>query len=213
MSREQIKRAFEQLLEHVEGDVNGLQEEGARQLRFGNYDSARDVIREAERVASFRKKIKALQNEWVRLDYRPRPGGDRHAADSATFSGERTPEEAFRRPILESIHQKGGQASLEEVLSDIQQKFEALLNDYDKLPLPGMPERTRWQNTVIWCRNALIEEEYLTPHPTTGMLELTPKGQTALSKEGDIPRAEPQVSNGPAPLSEKKSPQNTVRRF
>lgn len=213
MSREQVKWAFEQLLEHIENDVNGLQEEGTRQLRFGNYDSARDLIREAEKVASFRKKIKTLQSEWVRWDYRHRPGGDKHHAEGVAFSGERTPEEAFRRPILECFREKGGQASMDEVLSDIHQKFDAVLNEYDKLPLPGMPEQRRWQNTVIWCRNALIEEEYLTNHATPGMLELTPKGQAALSKEGDIPRAEPQVPNGPAPKSEHISTKSTVQRF
>jgi hypothetical protein len=93
-------------LEEIELVANRLNEAGADAFRTGDFDATRRAIEEAERLADFREKVKALQREWAGL-----PTGElkvRKPRTPRTAQGRlgrelRTPEEAFRRPILETL--------------------------------------------------------------------------------------------------------------
>ncbi len=50
--------------------------------------------------------------------------------------GLRTPEEAFRIPILETLIELGGSGHAGEVLDRVESKMNNVLNSYDKEPLP-----------------------------------------------------------------------------
>lgn len=68
--------------------------------------------------------------------------------------GLRTPEDAFRRPILEALVELGGRAPIGKVLERVEQKMKGVLNQYDYEPLPSDPRSPRWRNTAQWCRRA-----------------------------------------------------------
>jgi hypothetical protein len=116
MNSNEVNTAFEILIEEIELIANNLNEEGAKAIKAGSYDVARRLMDEAERLADFREKVRALQKEWASLQ--PRHGSSvTYASRKVTNSkarlprGLRTPEDAFRRPILEALVELGGEAN------------------------------------------------------------------------------------------------------
>lgn len=191
MSHKMINRTFEMLLEQVEESIGSLNERGAGAFRFGDYEGARHLLGDAEGITYFRQKVKALQGEWQALFYNQ---NNVLAADpdpaAATPRGLRTPEEKFRLPILESLIELNGSASYEQVLELVEQKLEAVINDYDCESLPGDPKMLRWKNTAIWCRNALLREELLTPDTQPGIWQISEPGRAWVAEmNGEVPEA------------------------
>jgi hypothetical protein len=132
--------------EEIEVVANGLNETGAEAFRSGDYERARQAIEEATRLAEFRRKIKSLQKEWADLtahQVRGRRKPTRPKRTERLPSGLRTPEDAFRRPILEALVELGGSAPIGEVLDRVEDKMRNLLNQYDYKFLPSGPKSVR----------------------------------------------------------------------
>jgi len=156
--RNEVNEAFEILLEEIEAVANALNETGAEAFQAGDYAKARNAIEEATRLAEFREKIKGLQKEWTALSSagsrvgRPRRRGPR----ARLPRGLRTPEDAFRRPILEALLELGGRAAIGDVLDAVGRRMRGKLTKYDFQSLPSDPRSIRWRNTAQWCRNSLV---------------------------------------------------------
>jgi hypothetical protein len=89
--------------------------------------------------------------------------------------GLKTPEIAYRKPILEAIYELGGKASVAEILKNVEIKMKSLLNDFDYQRLPS--GETRWSNTAKWERKTLVKKEgLLKTNSPKGIWELTEKG-------------------------------------
>jgi hypothetical protein len=186
MNRNEVNIAFEILLEEIEFVANQLHESGAAALRAGDYEKARQAIDEATRLAEFRAKVRALQNEWAGLVSRglKAPGAKpRRTARERLQRGLRTPEDAFRRPILESLVELGGSAPIGEVLERVGARMKGVLNQYDCQPLPSDPRSVRWKNTVQWCRNTLVREGLMKSDSPHGIWEITEAGRKWLLHE------------------------------
>ena len=124
----EVHAAFEILLEEIEAIVSGLNESGAEAFRTGDYDKARQAVAQAESLADFRDKIKALQREWNTLSnsIKEPMAGKRKITRrfiSRLPRGLRTPEEAFRIPILETLIELGGSGRAGEVLDRVESKM------------------------------------------------------------------------------------------
>lgn len=188
MNKNEINTAFEILLEEIELVANQLNESGADAFRGGDYDKARQAIEEATRLADFREKVKALQREWTGLAARGlkvRQQKPRRTAKGRLERGLRTPEEAFRRPILEALAELNGSATVGEVLSRVEQTMKDVLNEYDREPLPSDPRTVRWKNTAQWCRNTLVGEGLIENDSPHGVWEISEQGYKWLTKEGN----------------------------
>ncbi len=98
--------------------------------------------------------------------------------------GHGTPEEAFRRPILETLHKLGGSASIHDALEMVEEKMKARLTvvDYGKLLRSG---EVRWKNTAKRARKRLRDEELLKPVSRKGIWELSAKGREELERIKD----------------------------
>jgi hypothetical protein len=186
METNEVNAAFEILLEEIESVANALNETGADAFRSGDYDRARQAIEESTRLSEFREKLKALQKEWAGLSTQRwktrarkamRPGKGRLAR------GLRTPEEAYRKPILEALMELGGSAPVSEVLDKVELKMKDVLNAYDREPLPSDPRSVRWRNTAQWCRTTLVREGLMKRDSPYGIWEISKEGQRWLQKE------------------------------
>ncbi len=187
MDKNEVNEAFEILLEEIEAVANALNEAGAEAFRAGDYDKARSLIEEATRLAEFREKVKALQKEWLGLFARV-PRQKRQTGQKAKRRlprGLRTPEDAFRRPILEALVELGGRAPIGEVLNRVEQKMEGVLNRYDYESLPSDPRSPRWRNTAQWCRNTLVREGLMKSDSPHGIWEIAEEGQKWLMRQGN----------------------------
>jgi len=186
MDRNEVTAAFEIVLEEIETVVDGLNQDGAAAFQKGDYDTARSLIEIATRLTEFRGKVRGLQKEWdnifsARIPRKP----SKRKRFPRLQRGLRTPEDAFRRPILETLMEMGGFAPVEQVLDRIGEKMKAILNDYDRQPLPSYPNTVRWRNTAQWCRNALVQEGLLKADSPRGVWEISNRGREAL-KRGEV---------------------------
>jgi hypothetical protein len=150
MRGNEVNTAFEILLEEIELVANSLNEEGAEAFRKGDYERARRSIEEATRLAEFREKVKALQKEWATLGAKraKREMKTRRTGKGRLPRGLRTPEEAFRRPILKALVELGGKVPIGDVLNLVGKKMKGKFTKYDLEPLPSDPKSIRWRNTA-----------------------------------------------------------------
>ncbi len=185
MQGNEVNTAFEILFEEIELVANQLNEDGAQAFKEGDYDTARRAIEEATRLAEFREKVKALQKEWASLQARKpqRPEKSGRAVKNRLPRGLRTPEDAFRRPILEALVELGGKASVGEVLDLVGKKMRGKLTKYDLQPLASDPRSIRWRNTAQWCRNTLVREGLMKQDSLHGTWEISDLGRRALKDE------------------------------
>ena len=125
-----------------------------------------------------------FQKEWTGLlPPRPRVRQPKGRKTKARLPrGLRTPEDAFRRPILEALVELDGTASIGEVLDQVEQKMKGVLNKYDYQPLPSDPRSVRWRNTAQWCRNTLVREGLMESNSPHGTWEVSEQGRKWLEE-------------------------------
>lgn len=186
MEQNEVNEAFEILLEEIEAVANDLNEAGAEAFKAGDYDRARTTIEEATRLSEFREKVRQLQKEWKSFGQVQRERSSRRAQRKSPAAklarGLRTPEEAFRRPVLESLVELGGSARMADVLELVHQKVRGVLNEYDYQPLPSDPNCPRWRNTAQWCRYTLVREGLMKADSPHGIWEITEAGRREVGK-------------------------------
>jgi len=173
MVKNEVFAAFEILLEEVEMVINALKEEGATALQKSEYEKAKAIIEKATALEEYREKIKQLQNEWQTnfssLSVKSTKKKNR------LKRGFRTPEDAFRIPILEALVELNGSAPMARVLEIVEKKMKDKLNEYDYQRLPSN-NTIRWKNTAQWCRNTMVKEGFLKEDSPRGIWEITEKG-------------------------------------
>jgi restriction system protein len=181
----EVNTAFEILLEEVELVANTLNDEGMAAFQGGNYDAAQRAIEKATRLTEFREKVKALQKEWGLLPHKsPYPKTkSRRRRSKRLPRGERTPEDSFRQPILESLEELGGQAPVSDVLDLVYKKMQAILKECDFETLPSDRRTHRWRNTAQWCRNTLVREGLMKSDSQRGIWEISDEGKQRLKDQ------------------------------
>lgn len=181
MQGNEVYTAFEILLEEIELLANQLNEEGAQAFKSGDYSMVLRAIEGATRLAEFREKVRALQKEWTSLlAGKPLRSKKSRKVKPRLSRGLRTPEDAFRRPILEALEELGGRAPVGQVLDLVEKKMQGKLTQYDLEPLPSSPHSTRWRNTAQWCRNTLVREGLMKGDSSYGIWEISDRGREAL---------------------------------
>lgn len=187
MEQNDVMVAFEILLEEIEAVIEGFNEDGADAFQRSDYDAVNEIKNRASCMAMFRDKVKGLQKEWEQsfaekvaqiLQTRPKKQG----VAQRLQRGLRTPEDAFRRPILEALTELGGSATLGDTLDLVYEKMKDCLNEYDHQKLASPPHDPRWRNTAQWCRNALVKEGLLSNASPRGIWEITKAGRDELGR-------------------------------
>ena len=95
-------------------------------------------------------------------------------------TGTRTPQDAFRIPILKSLVELGGKATVAQVLSRVETRMGNTLKPVDTLKISsGM---IRWKNSAMWERKAMVDEGLLSRHSPRGVWEITAKGRELVDR-------------------------------
>jgi hypothetical protein len=183
VDRNEVSTAFEIVLEEIETVVDSLNRDGADAFQKGDYDAARGLIEIATRLTEFRSKVRGMQKEWDNIFSTRIP---RKLAKKKRLPrlqrGLRTPEDAYRHPILETLVEMGGSAPVEQVLDRVGEKMKAVLNDYDRQPKPSYPNIVRWRDSAQWCRNTMVQEGLLKADSPRGVWEISDRGREALER-------------------------------
>ncbi len=182
MNKNEVNTAFEILLEEIEEVFNMLSQEGEVAFKGQDFDKARKLIENGERLKAFREKIKFLQEEWQTIFADQVPKGSRRRKMKGRLKkGLRTPEKEFIKPILEVLVELGGKGEMRTVLDRIYQKMGDVLNEYDRQALPSLPKQKRWENTAQWAKNTMINKGLLKADSPRGIWEITKQGEIYLS--------------------------------
>jgi hypothetical protein len=183
MDQNEVHIAFEILLEEIEQVVDSVHQRVNDALRAGRFDEARLSLAHAEKLAQLRERVKGLQQEWrtlftgapVAIPTRSAVGRRRQRRLTPRL---RTPEESFRRPILEALVELGGRAAIDEVLRRVEEKMRDVLNEYDRQPLRS--GEIRWRNTAQWSRLKLVQDGLIRRDSPQGIWEISEAGLSAL---------------------------------
>ncbi|HOM67450.1 MAG: hypothetical protein BWX85_00803 [Chloroflexi bacterium ADurb.Bin120] len=183
MNDRDVMPAFDMLMEELDAIVTHLNQQGAQLMQAKEYAQAREVIVKAEAVLAFQAKVKALQEEWVRLSVssskktpRKKQPGQR-VMTTMLKQGLRTPNEAFMLPILQALVQLGGSGRVIEVLDRVERMMKEQLNKYDYESLPSNPKELRWRNNAQWARLNLVQAGYLASDSPRGIWEISEAGR------------------------------------
>ena len=187
MDTNEVSIAFEILLEELETVVDSLNADGASAFTARDYDKAKQLIEDATRLTDFHDRVKGLQSEWQTLFAAKAParGAGRRKGLKKLSRGLRTGEDAFVKPILEALVERGGSAPMKDVLDAVGKKLAGTLNEYDRQRLSSGPaHEIRWRNTAEWCRNKMARDGLLKTDSPRGVWEISDKGRKALSGTG-----------------------------
>ena len=171
MSKDEVITAFKLLLEEMGMVIDKLKEKGAVALQKSAYDKAREYIEKANALEKIKDKARQLQNEWQKafslISVRSTKKRKRKVK-SRLERGLRTPEDAFRIPILKALLKLNGSAPMATVLEFVEEQMEEILNDYDRQLLPSK-KMVRWKNTAQWCKYKMVQEGLLDSNSSRGI--------------------------------------------
>lgn len=99
--------------------------------------------------------------------------------------GNRTPQRAFRVPILRALSELGGQAQTHVVLRMVEERLGQRLTPTDRQTLKNR-RVARWQNVAEWERKKMVGDGLLAPDSAHGIWEITETGREYLAgHQGD----------------------------
>ena len=178
--------AFEMLLEEIEVEI--INKAGANAFQRSDYDRVEQHRESARQATVLRDKLVDLRKEWETLmaSHHDKEGeeavhDERHNMDRLQRRL-RTPEAAFRQPILKALDEMGGSARMGDVLTRVEQLMRDILKevDYEPLPADGMQ---RWSKAAQWERYSMAKEGLLKQDSRRGIWEITEAGRKAVLKE------------------------------
>jgi negative regulator of replication initiation len=96
---------------------------------------------------------------------------------------DRTPQQAYRQPILEALLEFRGAAAACDVLERVREKMQGILKpaDHEKLA-SGM---VRWRNTAMWERSAMVQQGLLKADSPRGHWEISDRGRASVRLSGE----------------------------
>ena len=185
-----VSAALDILLEEIEAEIEFFNEVGKAAFEKRDYDRVREAVAHADSITAFREKIVTIQSEWdtlaakfhVEKEEEEKVGTSRRNLGRLR-RGLRTPESAFRIPILKALVEVGGSGKSTEVLARVEPMIKNVLKKVDYQPLASDPDNLRWRNTAQWSRNILVKEGLLKEVERRGVWEITDKGRAALGNE------------------------------
>ncbi|MGC8651605.1 MAG: winged helix-turn-helix domain-containing protein, partial [Minisyncoccia bacterium] len=129
MDKNEVNIAFEILLEEIEEVFNILSKEGEESFKAQDFDKAKSLIENGERLKFFREKVKTLQKEWQTIfnektlsEIQKKQFRGKKQIKNKLKKGLRTPEDKFVIPILESLVDLGGKAKMKDILRLVHEK-------------------------------------------------------------------------------------------
>jgi len=182
-----VSSAFEMLSEEVEAEIDFVNGVGAKAFGSRDYDKAKEALERAGILTAFRDKVAALRAEWEALAAVAEQAEDEQTRAARRDLGRlrrglRTPEAAYREPILRVLAEMGGAGRIGDVLERVGQVMKPVLKEVDYDPLASDPDLPRWRNAAQWARNAMVKEGLLKADSPRGIWEITDKGRTILQE-------------------------------
>jgi restriction system protein len=183
-----VSIAVDLLLEEMGDAIDVVSAGGVQAIQRGDFGTATELIQKASQATALRERVRELERAWVAL----REGKvaktlnsirREHPVSGRARRGQRTPEEAFRLPLLQTLVELGGRAKVNAVIDRVGNKLAGRLNEFDLAPVASNPNEIRWRNAVKWCRNTLVGEGLLAADSPRGEWEVTDAGRRLIEQQ------------------------------
>lgn len=157
-----------------------------------DWRAVKQLTDQASAIGEFIKKVEQLSSDWSQIKLpepvTPKPPPPKPPTPEL-IPLKRTPQDAFRLPILEALVDMGGRGTVDAVLRRVEQKIGFKFTPWDKQMLPS-GVMLRWRNTAQWCRLVLVHEGLLSSTSPRGVWEITPAGRGYLERANrGLPRS------------------------
>lgn len=165
-------QALALLRSQIQDRLEDLQEETKQSVDQGQFVQAQALLQQAQALDDLLKDL----NAWAkRFDTLVVPIQDGDDEMPRLRKGLKTPQSAYRIPILRTLVTLGGEADMDVVLERVQALMGDQLNAHD-LDTLADGKTIRWRNTAQWARNTLREEGLIRDD--------TPRGVWGISEAG-----------------------------
>ena len=175
----EVLAALEMLEEALEAQADLIDNQGANAFRAHDHQAAQAALERAEGLRGARKDLDALGDRLRELLADEKPTKAERLA-----RGLKTPQKAYRVPILIVLVEMGGGGQTAEVLDKVYARMKDQLNEYDHQLLNSEPHDPRWRNSAQWCRNTMRIEGLIVEGSPHGVWEISEVGRTWLAMQG-----------------------------
>ena len=183
LMNDNINVAFDILLDGLDTILIDLFQRSEQLNNKDIFSQANKFTTEIDSIREIQAKLLALREEWSQINLSTPSEELKQISISdqkPTYPlkpGLRTPNRAFQLPLLVALIQLGGSGTVQAILDRVHQMMKDQLNEFDYQSLPSDPKSVRWENTVRWARNRLVEEGHLASNSPHGIWEITEAGR------------------------------------
>lgn len=184
---DEVGEIFGLAVEVIEDSIGDLKAAAKVALDHEQFDKVGAETSRVAELRNFQAEVRELLQRWAALrppapfDAEVDEGASTRAYLGRVERGSRTPEPAFRVPILTALVEAGGSLTMRETLDRVAEILVDELNEVDRQTLPSDDRQIRWRNTAQWARNNLADEGLL-DRSTRGVWAITDAGRAWLEE-------------------------------
>jgi len=165
----------------IQDRLEDLQEDSKQAIDQGHFSQAQTLLQQAQALTDLLKDLDAWAKRFTALVGPIVEGSEEETP--RLRKGLKTPQSAYRIPILRALVALGGEAGIDAVLERVQAEMGDQLNAHDLETLAD-GKTVRWINTAQWARNTLREEGLIREDTPRGVWGISDAGRKALKAQG-----------------------------
>lgn len=176
-----VNAAFDILIEQLQLSIKELKNQMNKLIDNGEFENFERISDKLKEAGIFLTEIKNFQEKWNKIFSKGfhKRGSNKNVRAK---KGQKTPEDKFKIPILQSVVELGGKGKVKDVLEKVYQKMKDIFTELDYEPLSSNSKSIRWKNTAQWCRMKMVNEGLLSKNSPNGIWEITEKGKEYLKQ-------------------------------
>jgi hypothetical protein len=175
-----ISSSFRKLLKRLDGTRKKINSAAASESKTGDYDAAKEWMEVGRVVSDFRDRAEAFNKEWKALVKGIRASGKRKKSTADFAACKQTNHKRpfvwrFYKPLLGFLAGRGGTASSEELISDLEQNLGDQLTERDRVvsSKTGLP---KWHTGIRKVYKQCQREGWI-ERRRDGVWKITAKGR------------------------------------
>jgi len=178
---DKINNAFDTLISVIESAIKALNEKSAGLITNNQYQAARDYLAKAEEVTKLHLQVRALLDQWKKLDIAlelaPEPVDEAFMTSSSRIkSGVAHGLSFYKMPILKALVKLGGSSKRKFIFDEVKANLAGQMNEYDLQNTAHSSRSIRWIHATAKAGDALEKEGCITRDRSKGEWTITEVG-------------------------------------
>jgi len=193
MEDSEVRTALEMLYEAVGSQIAEVQRRGAEALSSGKYQAAQEAIARSKALEEILRDLKLVGRrllDTVALAEPTEPAAVREVPPATAARPKpprppaKTPQKAYRVPILRALVERGGAGKTSAILDRVYEMMASQMGPQD-LASSKSTNEPRWRNLARWERQYMKRAGLLADDSPVGIWEITAAGRRYLDEQGE----------------------------